>query len=940
MKVGVVEQFLALKASAGSGKTFALSLRFVYLLFCGANPHQILTLTFTKKASDEMYHRIHQHLQILKDSLKNGDYAQKIIYQELIKEGLTHQDITDRMLNVYEEFAQSKPRIMTIDAFFHFVLKKFCWYAGVSYRFEVGNAPIDEINDEFLSRLDQKSSQKIARFCFQHSISLDQFLTMLMDLDKAYGEILLNESYQEVSLMPSYEIAKEIAQKMQEMFYWIQSIPNIAPRVVKLFQKTSPAEIVETPKFLLDWQEHSWFKKVDLSPMDNVRQEILRLLKDYFASKESEILRWLRSYVQIYKNTRDFYLRKANLLTFDDVTLKNYELLHHQIDRDFFYFRLDDKITHILLDEFQDTSVMQYQILKPLMDEICAGNGRLSERSLFVVGDEKQSIYMFRGSFASVFEEASKHLQKSHLIYNYRSSPHIIAFNNAVFAPCYKGFVPSKYPRESAPSEGYVKVQSCSKDPDSLATAVYEELSMLLQSGIGEDEIAILVFKNDDIQRLKEFINAKNPSIQLATEMSSSLLDKKEVKILRNALSFIQNRDNVFYLKNILKLLGKAYNDDFSPQSALYTLKPTHKPSELILAFIEEFNIANGVSLKFLELSCDFLSIDEFLQSLPTMMCSAPAQSNRGVKIMTIHKSKGLEFPYVILADRFSGSQNDGQKFLYEYQEVRLHQIYYKMKGREYFDEKYKNVFEEKQKRTQQEELNVLYVAFTRAKEGLIVLQKDEQSAYERLSLKPTLQGMITPILDSHICFDSHLVPQVVKMAYHGKQSEFIRSEQEGFKGILNITQWNNIKFGEALHSVFEMKLAYNMSDDDICTRLQNRYGFYCDFSALDRALSKANACLQSEEFKQISYDKEILCEISFIHQDKLYRMDTLLYNDKEKIVLDYKSSFEGHENHQMQVQGYMQSLSYLNKENPKADIRGYVVYPLYKRSFYEIFML
>nr|WP_241993703.1 RecB-like helicase [Helicobacter sp. MIT 05-5293] len=932
-----MEQFLALKASAGSGKTFALSLRFVYLLFCGANPHQILTLTFTKKASDEMYHRIHQHLKILKDSLKNGDYAQTIIYQELIKEGLTHQDIEDHMSNIYEEFAQSKPRIMTIDAFFHSVLKKFCWYAGVSYRFEVGNAPINEINDEFLSQLNQQSSQQIARFCFSHNISLNQFLTMLMNLDKAYEEI--DKSQQNVFLASSHDIAQEIIQKMQVMASWIRSVPNATPRVVKHFQKTSLAEIMKSPRFLLEWQEHTWLKKIDLSPMDNVRQEILNLLKDYFISKESEVLQWLQSYVQIYKNTRDFYLRKANLLTFDDVTLKSYELLYHQIDRDFFYFRLDDKITHILLDEFQDTSVMQYQILKPLMDEICAGNGRLSERSLFVVGDEKQSIYMFRGSFASVFEEASKRLQKSHLIYNYRSSPLVIAFNNTTFAPCYEGFVPSKYPKESASSEGYVKVQNCGEYP--LEAAVYEELNTLLESGVSEDDIAILVFKNDDIQLLKEFINTKNPSIQLATEMSSSLFSKQEVKILLNALLFIQNRDSAFYLKNLLKLLGKAYNDDFSPQSALYTLKATRKPSELLLTLIEEFNIANNVSLKFLELSCDFLSIDEFLESLPVMMCSAPAQSNRGVKIMTIHKSKGLEFSYVILVDRFSGSQSDRQKFLYKYQEVSLHQIYYKMQGREDFDEEYKNVFEEEKKRKQQEELNVLYVAFTRAKEGLIVLQKNEKSAYERLSLKPTLQGVITPISkDSMIELESHSMPQVVEMSYHGKQSEFIRNEQET-TSILNAAQWNNIKFGEALHSVFEMKLAYNMSDDDVHTRLLNRYGFYCNSSALSDALSKANACLQSEEFKQISRDKEILCEVSFIHQDKLYRMDTLLYNDKERIVLDYKSSLQGHENHQTQVQGYMQFLSSLDKGNPKADVkcRGYVVYPLYQRSFYEIFM-
>ncbi len=99
------KQFFALKASAGSGKTFNLSLRFIYLLFQGANPHQILTLTFTKKASKEMYHRIHDYLKFLYDFTQDKHTKEGMnIYAALIKEGLNDEFLRDKIESIYYEF--------------------------------------------------------------------------------------------------------------------------------------------------------------------------------------------------------------------------------------------------------------------------------------------------------------------------------------------------------------------------------------------------------------------------------------------------------------------------------------------------------------------------------------------------------------------------------------------------------------------------------------------------------------------------------------------------------------------------------------------------------------------------------------------------------------------------------------------------------------------
>lgn len=111
-------------------------------------------------------------------------------------------------------------------------------------------------------------------------------------------------------------------------------------------------------------------------------------------------------------------------LSFSDVTYLVYEILKLLgDDSEFLYFRLDAQIEHILLDEFQDTSILQYEILKPLIDEITSGEGIFENGSFFFVGDVKQSIYRFRGGvsalFQSVAEENSTHVEK--LLTNYRS---------------------------------------------------------------------------------------------------------------------------------------------------------------------------------------------------------------------------------------------------------------------------------------------------------------------------------------------------------------------------------------------------------------------------------------------------------------------------------------------------------------------------------------
>ncbi|WP_334089961.1 RecB-like helicase [Helicobacter typhlonius] len=955
-------QFLALKASAGSGKTFNLALRFIYLLFCGANPHQILTLTFTKKASNEMRHRIYEYLRSLKQSIADNTYQNNIIYQDLCeKRGLSYQFISQNINKIYAEFMQTNPRITTIDAFFHNVLKKFCWYVGVSAYFEIGNVDLGAINERFLGSFSTEDMDKIVRFCFFNRIKIMDFLRFLSslcafparDIKHALGEDLesINLSYEDID--------SAIKERMNRIYEHIDSIMSETKRAKTYFaQKITAQSIAQSSSYLLKWSTHNELKNYKLDTLDQTRNEILSLIKIYYVKKEQEVLSLIKNYIVRYDKSKQAQIRSQSFLDYNDVTLKNYELFMRNIDRDFFYFRLDDKITHILLDEFQDTSIMQFQILKPIIDEIKSGDSRkkIDEKSLFVVGDEKQSIYGFRGSFSAVFKEATKGLTQENLPYNFRSKPRVIEFNNRLFKECYKDYIPSKSPDENAQG-GYVRVLKAVQDSESLGAQVYTELEALVQNGADENQIAILVFKNNDATLLKDYINEQNPRISIVTEASSSLFAKKEVVLILNALRYISllklqadsknsNKDSKntktsadmceisnalrLYEKQIGKLWGRAYIESAEVVAKISAIDIASSPANVVLSMIETFNIANSVSLRFLELASECKSINEVLDLESKAQCNAPAQSNKGVKIMTIHKSKGLEFEYLIVCDRIGGTKGDMDKFIYEYDKLNISRIYYKSKARESFDEEYNKALQEHKKRYEQEKYNVLYVAFTRARYGLSVIRKEKSSEFEILNLSEEIDAL--PRFEASFQQDLQMskpINVLQSMQHFGRQNDFIR--QERHSSVLESAKWHNIHFGEAIHSAFELYFSFGLDREDIGHILFNRYGFGLDREHIKEVINIVFACINNPRFAALMKNKKILCEVGYIVQSCLYRIDALLQDEKECFVLDYKSGTREQEAQEAQVRNYMRFLDSFYGESKK--IRGFIIYPLKKQD-------
>lgn len=710
-----------ISASAGSGKTFALVAQYIKLLFSGARADEILAITFTKKASGEMKERI---LRALYD-LAQGKTTE--FYEHLAQN--FSQEVLKNAPKIYENFlksAQNDVKIQTIDSFFQNILM----ISGDFSEISVQKIPDRDVKNAFFAALDPENYEDFLNFCEQNETDFFKLFAFLYEC----GTDFLTEH----DTLDAKDLSAQILAIKNEI---LLSCENISQKIRKFYTESgnkiqNPVKNQNFKEFLsssLIWLEkgvsYRGFNKIfpDNEPFDALQI----LISQYFSLKNHQMLGIFAKFYKFFVHAREQICAKKNILDFPDITRRAYFAMQ-QGDM---VFWLSSKLRHILIDEFQDTSALQYAILQPIISEFRAQAGR----TLFFVGDEKQSIYGFRGGGGEVFARAREFCDEFVLPYNFRSAKEIVRLNNIIFAPIFPGFLQKMPPdpKNLQKIPGFVKIFSPVERPvhgdeesknsatQQILKNVKNAVQCALSRGFLVHEIAILSFKNSDLAMIYDFLATQIPDVKFLLNATQKITQNMAVKGIIHCLKFAKTREN-FHKKAALSIFAR-FDSEMLPgeNSKFFFAGADPKTADFtdlfayILTLARHFHTDDDAVYALAEHAQKFTFLDDFFDSLSNFSAHSPLDPD-SVRLFSIHGAKGLEFPCVILCDRLSAARHTHEPFLF----AGDGKIFYVQKNKENFCNNYARALETAKNARLCEKNNVAYVAMTRAKYALFVVPK------------------------------------------------------------------------------------------------------------------------------------------------------------------------------------------------------------------------
>ena len=892
------KQNLAYEASAGSGKTFMLVVRYLSLLFQGASPSKILALTFTNKAAREMSERIVETLEELESRGELAEIAKVC--------GLSQEELLANRTRVLREFLNANTKIMTIDSFFTQILRKFSLYASLMPDFSTFSA--------------QHEQKLLSRFLKEVSVAgkRDLLINLSLESKKRVSDIfsLLDDFYikQEelAGVQFSKQDTKEYESSAMNALSGLQSLVSnckgASPSLIKAVKAESFDELREKSWIVKESLEYWVFKKCFSLEMNGYLHKIQESLKGYHRAKEQNFFYALNELVGIYKKAKKALYIDDSELSFSDVTALVYEILHRIDDSEFLYFRLDAKIEHMLLDEFQDTSIVQYEILRPLIEEITSGSGIFENGSFFFVGDVKQSIYRFRGGVSALFGEvvAQNATEVEKLLTNYRSQKEVIEFVNMAFENKIKNYTPQLVRPEA--DAGYVEVIG----NDEVLEESVHQVKRLISLGADLNAIAVLCATNGDGEEIKNALLEE--SIEVVTETTTKLINQRSVKAVLEYLKYLYFKEDIYRL-NFFALIAQTPSEiksvDFNSVKLFDVVK---KAIDTYKLFSKDFHL-----IRFLNAIGNYSDVEALLFEYERLDTAAAASDLSGVRILTVHKSKGLEYEHVIVMDRLKKPPAARSSIIYEYDGIGLVDVYLRTKNRDALDTKYANALSKEEVLVREDSLNALYVAFTRARENLVIIKKSEKSTFDLLDLELGSWGELKCSVHKKEQ-ERTLKTLEYKELYYGTQSDILALEPQKDEDL------NAINFGLAMHYMLEMmgefSEEYIQSAYDM---MINKFGFSLTEEQLEDVTTRVRMFTQSSEVAKL-IDGECYREKALRYKKSLRYIDLLVEcEDGSFNVIDYKSSLSFSEHHLKQVRAYVSAI----KEITKMHVRGYICYML-----------
>ena len=540
------------------------------------------------------------------------------------------------------------------------------------------------------------------------------------------------------------------------------------------------------------------------------------------------------------------------------------------------------------------------------------------------MGDTKQSIYRFRGGKRELFDyvaNTNKLLEVEVLNTNYRSCENIISYVNSLFLKLsnYEYFE-----QESIAKDGYIEViEDSAFDEDEKFVNVASKIAALLQEGVNSNDIAILTYTNADVLNLYYYLKQKFPSLKITTEMTSKLINQQNVKAIINAIKYIYFKEDI-YKENLNALIGKPILNELD---LLFSLEEK-SIQELIREIASNLKIIDENIIKLIEVSSGFNNIVDFVYEIDKLDANMVNSESIGLQILTIFKSKGLEFNTVILLDRIKRKNVDKSSLLFEYDSVELKNIFYKIKGYENYNKDYEKALAKEKALSIEDEINILYVALTRAKNNMIIFKKIKSSVFDILNMSPCKIGNIIQSINISKNYD-----KIEKIVYTplnlGTQDKQLANEKE-----LDENHLHAKYFGITTHYCLEMMDEFTIDCLEYTLKLAiSRYSNYLNEVDFIDIKNRISMLIKNNDFISIINDSEFITEQSLIYKEEIKIIDLLLFKNDTYYIIDYKTTKDRLPEHIAQVSFYKKAIKDIFSTN---EVKAYLVYLHSNESFIQ----
>lgn len=1028
-------KFLVYKSSAGSGKTFTLVKEYLKLALSDPkrieyNFKAILALTFTNKAAAEMRTRIVAALKSISESNENSILQQRL--ENELKVDKTEleersQILLQCILHHYSDFGVS-----TIDSFSHRIIKTFAHDLELPVNFN-----LETDTDEFYDRVIAKLLNEIGKNDEVTSL-LKEYVLNNLDENVTWDPQQKIEEFaktlQKESALPHLnkltrvnpndinEFKKEINQFIKEFHQNIIGPAQEAQELIKinnlntedftnksngpqnLFKKCINYEFKEHPanKTLISTLEKgNWggtgltdekkkiFEKIN-PKLNELAEKIVKYynlnIKKYnlyklIGSKIYPIL--LLGKIQEIVNE----IKSDEQLVFiEEFNSKIFEFIKNE-PISFIYERLGEKYKHFLIDEFQDTSTLQWQNILPLVENsLASGNLNL------LVGDGKQSIYRWRNANVSQFVELPKienpendailaerehalirNYKEQVLNENYRSLKNIINFNNSFFefqsnqqlVTPYKNIYQNHQQKSINSNLGYVSIVKDKKPKDELNDFILQQtlnrIHSALTLGFHYNDICIITSKNIEGSLIANFLN-KN-GIPVVSNDSLLLTNSPEVNLIVSFFKYLHNNKdhiqaasvfNYLFVSN--KINASQYHNSLVQLSTkglfktlldigieihvskLQTLNLLDCATHIIETLKLNENKTAVIYLRFFidEISkfiaknnSDLTEFNTWWEKRALNASLIISENLNAVKIMTIHKSKGLEFPVVIIPFCNWGFKDTTSWVNLKNEKIPVSSAYIKM------DKQAENAGFETEVETERQEvlldnLNKMYVAFTRAVEHLHII-----ACVSEKHTKPGVHKWIENFIT-----ESSLLIANKNIFELGEPSKKSTTHSELNNSIIEI---NALPINNNSEAVKIKNSYYKNSNVTLSAREKGILIHYLlskikHVEDIDSSLK--NAAIKGElnvkeipEYKQLlinllsqkaiekyfskDYKIKMECEI-MSRNGEILRPDRICISNIETCIIDFKTGAIEDKKYNKQMLNYQQALEDLNYKNIK----------------------